>query len=145
MAQWISLSEAAFQYGVNIEDVRYWIENNEIIFVSVGTTYVVDDESIQRYLSQHEVIPTESYVSTLKSMYQNLFLINQSYQEIIHIHELKILQLEKVIALKQKIEDTMTKNIELYRTLNSLENSSSIKFSWFKKLRRKINPDREAD
>lgn len=138
MAQWISLSEAAFQYGVNEEDIRFWIENREITFVPIGTTFVVDDESIQSLLSQHQVIPTKEYIATLKNMYENQFLLNQSCQEVIYLKELEIIKLEEEIELRRKVEEAMGKNIELYKTLNKLKDNSTIKFGWVERFKKKV-------
>lgn len=141
MAQWISLSEAAFQYGVNEEDIRFWIENREITFVPIGTTFVVDDESIQSLLSQHQVIPTKEYIATLKNMYENQFLLNQSCQEVIYLKELEIIKLEEEIELRRKVEEAMEKNIELYKTLNRLKDNSTIKFGWVERFKKKVKQE----
>lgn len=141
MAQWISLSEAAFQYGVNKEDIRFWIENREITFVPIGTTFVVDDESIQSLLSQHQVIPTKEYIATLKNMYENQFLLNQSCQEVIYLKELEIIKLEEEIELRRKVEEAMEKNIELYKTLNKLKDNSTIKFGWVERFKKKVKQE----
>ena len=127
MAQWISLSEVVFKYEVEVEDVLLWIENKEVSFVSVGTTYVIDDESVQELFSLNQVIPTKEYISTLKKMYETEFLLNQSYIELIHIRDLDVIQLEKQIFLMQKIQDKMKENEKLYKEINSPQHKSSFK------------------
>lgn len=103
MPKWISINEAARKYGVEAEDIRIWAEMKEIAISSIENTFTVDNESIQEFLSQHQVTPTREYISSLFNLYSNQWKISELYLEIVNLQKKEIQRQEEEISQLNKL------------------------------------------
>ena len=53
MPKWISIDEAAHKYGVKEEDICLWAEMEAITASFTETTLIIDEKSLQRFISAH--------------------------------------------------------------------------------------------
>ena len=109
MAKWISLNKAARKYGVKTEDVRIWAEIKEIAAYRTKESFIVDDESIEEFLSRVQKPPTKDYIFTLLQICENNKVLCDTFFELLSAkdHELemqqeKITRLEKIISKLEK-------------------------------------------
>lgn len=152
MPKWISINEAARKYGVEAEDIRIWAEMKEIAISSIENTFTVDDESIQEFLSQHQVTPTREYISSLFNLYSNQWKISELYLEIVNLQkkeiqrqEEEISQLNKLLEMIEEhdriLEDSYHK---LYMSLEQPPTNCRIKKLWKKMIHQLLSINHHA-
>ena len=107
MANWISLKSAADKYGVCREDVLAWAEVGEIAWTRNGKNVIIDDESIQMFLSRHRIPPTREYIETLKLLVENQANLCEAYIEVIDEKDRELERKEEVISRLQKVFSQM--------------------------------------
>lgn len=106
MAKWISLKKAASKYSVGVGDIRFWAATKEIAAVPVGKTLIVDDESIQEFLSRHQIPPTKEYMQIQMTIFENQTVICEACTELMEMQKVEIEKLERKVALLEKISDS---------------------------------------
>lgn len=152
MPKWISINEAARKYGVEAEDIRIWAEMKEIAISSIENTFTVDDESIQEFLSQHQVTPTREYISSLFNLYSNQWKISELYLEIVNLQKKEIQRQEEEISQLNKLLEMIEEHDriledsyhELYMSLEQPPTNCRIKKLWKKMIHQLLSINHHA-
>ena len=152
MPKWISINEAARKYGIEAEDIRIWAEMKEIAISSIENTFTVDDESIQEFLSQHQVTPTREYISSLFNLYSNQWKISELYLEIVNLQKKEIQRQEEEISQLNKLLEMIEEHEriredsyhELYMSLEQPPTNCRIKKLWKKMIHQLLSINHHA-
>lgn len=92
MPEWISTEEAKSKYGVEEEVIRLWVETKRISMSYIGKTAMVDNESLEKFLSQSKGGIMAEYISALEQLCIEKTMICEIYAQIIDLQEKELQQ-----------------------------------------------------